>query len=157
MQLSESFGPDKLVALQNYLKVLPAELKVFVELRNEAWFAESAVRRSIFELLSSLNKGAVITDVDGRRDILHMEVTIPEIFIRFVGSGSPHRKIDLARIDSWAERIKNWQERGLKKVFFFLHQDDEKESVELAMYAIQTFNKTLGSKIPEIILYPLSM
>lgn len=152
LQLSDSFGPDNLAVLENYLKLLPLDLSVFVELRNEEWFSDPLIRKEVFEMLSRLKKGAVITDVGGRRDVLHMELTIPEIFIRFVGSGSPHRKSDLARIDAWAERIKEWQDKGLQKVYFFLHQHDERESVELAAYTVKVFNKTLGSKIPEIIL-----
>jgi len=154
LQLSDSFGIDSLSDLAAYLKSLPQDLSMFVELRNKEWFADPVFRTKAFELLRQLNKGAVITDVSGRRDVLHMEVTIPEVFIRFVGNGTNHRESDLARIDEWVERIRLWQAKGLKKVFFFLHQHDERETVRLAMYAIKAFNKTLGSKIPEITLQP---
>jgi len=154
LQLSDSFGPDHFTDLEVYLKSLPEDLDMFVELRNKEWFADPAIRLKTFQLLAGLNKGAVITDVSGRRDVLHMEVTIPEVFIRFVGNGSNHKASDLARIDEWVERIKLWQAGGLKKVFFFVHQEDERESVRLAKYAIQAFNKILGSKIPEITLQP---
>lgn len=154
LQLSDSFGPDHLSDLADYLKSLPDDLSVFVELRNKDWFADPQFRKQAFEMLKKRNKGAVITDVSGRRDVLHMEVTVPEVFIRFVGNGINHRASDLARIDEWVERIKLWQSQGLRKVFFFTHQHDERESVRLAMYAIAAFNKTLGSKIPEIKLQP---
>lgn len=154
LQLSDSFGTAHLADLAAYLKSLPADLSVFVELRNKEWFSDPVFRKKAFELLKELNKGAVITDVSGRRDVLHMEVTIPEVFIRFVGNGSDHTDSNLARIDEWVARIKLWQSKGLKKVFFFMHQHDEREAVRLAAYAIKAFNKTLGSKIPEIKLQP---
>lgn len=154
LQMSDSFGPNSLPDLEAYLKSLPQDLNVFVELRNEEWFADPAICKTVFELFTQLGKGAVITDVSGRRDVLHMEVTVPEVFIRFVGNGVAYRESNLARIDEWAERIKLWQERGLKKVYFFLHQHDEQESVRMAAYAVKAFNKTLGSKIPEINLQP---
>ena len=154
LQLSDTFGIENLADLSAYLISLPADLRVFVELRNAAWFADPVFRKKAFELFSQINKGAVITDVSGRRDVLHMEVTIPEVFIRFVGNGSRHTASDVARIDEWVERIRLWQGRGLKKVFFFVHQQEERETVRLAAYAIKAFNKTLGSKIPEIKLQP---
>jgi len=154
LQLSDSFGPDHLPDLAAYLKSLPEDLSVFVELRNKEWFSNPEFRKKAFELLKQLNKGAVITDVSGRRDVLHMEVTVPEVFIRFVGNGPDHNDSNLARIDEWVERIKLWQEKGLKKVFFFMHQHDEREAVRFAAYAIKAFNKTLGSKIPEIKFQP---
>ncbi|WP_158800505.1 DUF72 domain-containing protein [Pedobacter sp. L105] len=154
LQMSDSFGPNNLPELRAFLKSLPQDLNVFVELRNEEWFSDPAIRKGVFQLFSQLNKGAVITDVSGRRDVLHMEVTIDEVFIRFIGNGAAHRESDFARIDEWADRLFSWQERGLKKIYFFVHQTDERESVRLAIHAVESFNKTLGSQIPEIRLQP---
>jgi uncharacterized protein YecE (DUF72 family) len=154
LQMSETFGPDNLVVLEQFLKALPTDLNVFVELRHEGWFSDQLIRKRVFEMFTELNKGAVITDVSGRRDILHMEVTVPEVFIRFIGNGAEHREGNMARIDEWAIRLKSWQDKGLKKIYFFLHQHDERESVQLAIYAGKVFNKTLGSQIPEIRLQP---
>jgi len=154
LQMSDSFGPNSLSVLEDFLKSLPYDLNVFVELRNEEWFSDPVIKKQVFELLTTLQRGAVITDVSGRRDVLHMEVTIPEVFIRFIGNGPVHRESNMARIDQWAERLKLWQEKGLKKAYFFVHQHDEQESVRMAMYAEKVFNKTLGSQIPEIRLQP---
>ena len=154
LQMSDSFGPNSFSALEDFLKSLPKDLNVFTELRNEEWFSDPSYRKDVFEMFTALNKGAVITDVAGRRDVLHMEVTVPEVFIRFIGNGVDFRDADFGRIDLWAERIKEWQDNGLKKVYFFLHQHDERESVRLAAHAVKSFNKTLGSQIPEIQLQP---
>lgn len=154
LQLSDSFGPDNFAALEAFLKSLPQDLTVFTELRNATWFSNPATRKTVFELFTQLNKGTVITDVGGRRDVLTMEVTNQEAFIRFIGSGPEHRDSNYARIDAWAERLASWQKKGLKKIYFFLHQHDERESVQMAAYAVKAFNKTLGCKIPEIVLQP---
>ena len=150
LQLGDNFSPNSFEVLENYLKHLPDDLKVFVELRHESWFAEAVVRKQLFEMLTKLRKGAVITDASGRRDCLHLELTIPEIFIRFVGNGEMPQASDFARIDEWTARIKTWLDRGLEQVYFFLHQHDEKDTPILANYTIQQFNKHLGAKIPEI-------
>ncbi|ETZ21044.1 DUF72 domain-containing protein [Pedobacter sp. V48] len=150
LQLGDNFTSKSLPVLEEYLKYLPTDLAVFVELRHEGWFLEEANRNQVFDMFAELNKGAVITDASGRRDCVHMELTIPEIFIRFVGNGSAHQDSDFARIDDWVVRIKEWLDKGLEKVYFFLHQHDEKDTPILADYTIKQFNKHLGSKIPEI-------
>jgi len=150
LQLSDNFGPQSFSALADYLKYLPSDLQVFVELRHAAWFADPVIRTRVFELLAMYKKGAVITDASGRRDAVHMEITIPEIFIRFVGNGKSQQSSDFARIDEWAARIKLWLDNGLQKVYFFLHQHDELDTPVLADYARKVFNKQLGSNIPPV-------
>lgn len=150
LQLGDNFGPNNFETLETYLEKLPTDLKVFVEVRHADWFADLSVRKRFFQMLARLKKGAVITDASGRRDCVHMELTIPEIFIRFVGNGSEFQDSDFARIDEWTSRIKTWLSQGLEKVHFFLHQHDEKDTPILANYTIQQFNKHLGASIPEI-------
>ena len=94
--------------------------------------------------------GAIITDASGRRDAVHMELTILELFVRFVGNGGSHFESDFRRIDSWVERIKIWLDKGLEKVIFFLHQRGNEEAPILAQYAIQQFNKHLGASLAEL-------
>lgn len=150
LQLGDNFGSKNFDILENYLKLLPVDFQVFVELRHEEWFASAVDRARLFEMLHRLKKGAVITDASGRRDCVHMELTIPEIFIRFVGNGQDYKESDFARIDEWVIRIKSWLGKGLEKVYFFLHQHDEKDTPVLADYTIKQFNKHLGAHVPEI-------
>jgi uncharacterized protein YecE (DUF72 family) len=150
LQLGDNFGPKNFDVLENYIKHLPVDLEVFVELRHEDWFSDHAARAQLFEMLARYKKGAIITDASGRRDCVHMELTIPEIFIRFVGNGQEHKDSDFARIDDWVVRIKIWLDKGLEKVYFFLHQHDEKDTPILANYTIEQFNKHLGAKVAPI-------
>lgn len=154
LQLSDNFGPQQIRVLEDYLKSLPVDLDVFVELRHEKWFSTPEVRDAIFEVFTRLRKGAVITDVSGRRDVAHMELTIPELFVRFVGNGSQHQASDFARIDEWAKRIKTWLDNGLEKVYFFLHQHDEADTPPLADYTAKVFNRELGSNLAEMSYQP---
>lgn len=150
LQLGDNFGPGNFEVLESYLQNLPHDLEVFVEVRHPDWYADAVVRQRYFSMLSRLKKGAAITDASGRRDCVHMELSIPEIFIRFVGNGQEFQDSDFARIDEWTSRIKNWLDRGLNKVYFFLHQHDEKDTPILANYTIQQFNKHLGANVAEI-------
>lgn len=150
LQMGDNFGPKNKEVLQNYLEYLPTDLSLFVELRNPEWFSLESNRKPLFEMLTRLNKGAAITDASGRRDVIHMELTIPEVFIRFVGNGAEHKASDEARIDEWVVRLKHWLDHGLEKIYFFLHQHDEMDTPILANYTIKAFNKHLGSQLHEV-------
>lgn len=150
LQVSDNFGPKNLPILETYLKKLPADLNLFVEVRHADWFTDATARKALFQMLAKLGKGAAITDASGRRDCLHMELTTPEAFIRFVGNGGDFLDSDKARVDEWVMRIKHWLAHGLKKVYFFLHQHDEADTPLIADYTIDQFNKHLGSNLNRI-------
>ena len=150
LQLSDTFGPKDFETLKAFLESLPKDLEVFVELRNAEWFADSVVRSAVFQYFTSMNIGCVITDTSGRRDLLHMELTRPEAFIRFEGNGKAMLGSDEKRIAEWVRRIKRWKEQGLHKVFFFLHQEDEADTPALAAVAVRLLNKALEADLVEV-------
>lgn len=149
LQVSDNFGPNNIDVLENYLKKLPQDLKVFVEVRHKDWFIGDA-KKQLFAMLAKLGKGAAITDASGRRDCLHMELPTPGAFIRFVGNGGKYLDSDKARVDEWVIRIKEWLDKGLQEIYFFLHQHDEADTPLIADYTIEQFNKHLGSDLSRI-------
>jgi uncharacterized protein YecE (DUF72 family) len=150
LQLSDAFAPDSFDVLESYLRALPKDLQVFVELRNTAWFTDIEVRKSVLKLLKSLSVGLVITDTSGRRDLLHMELTIKEAFIRFEGNGKAMLDADALRIEEWVKRIKTWVGLGLEKVYFFLHQVDEADTPRLASVTIEALNTHLNAGLKRV-------
>ncbi|MBC7616265.1 MAG: DUF72 domain-containing protein [Pedobacter sp.] len=150
LQVSDNFSPKNLPILEAYLKKLPVDFNVFIEVRHEDWFKDKNARKELFQMLAKLGKGAAITDSSGRRDCVHMELTTPEAFIRFVGNGGAFLDSDKARIDEWVIRIKQWLDQGLEKVYFFLHQHDEADTPLIADHTIEQFNKKLGSNLARI-------
>jgi uncharacterized protein YecE (DUF72 family) len=141
LQVGDNFTPKSLPDLKAYLERLPKDVPVFLEVRHKDWFAVPENRSQLFNMLHELQIGAVITDASGRRDVVHMELPTPHAFIRFVGN-SLHTT-DYARVDEWVERIKQWRQMGLKSVWFFMHQHDERYSPELADYVVEQINKHL--------------
>ncbi|MEO6932754.1 MAG: DUF72 domain-containing protein [Chitinophagaceae bacterium] len=123
IQLSDRFSPKRKENLFTWLKTLPGDVDFFVELRHPEWFSDKTVKQETFGLLNELGIGAVITDTAGRRDCLHMNLTIPKVFIRFVGNNL--HPTDYTRVDKWIARLKKWRKDGLKEIYFFLHQPDE--------------------------------
>lgn len=142
LQLSDNFTPKSFPELKAYLEHLPTDVPVFVELRHKDWFAVTENSGKVFNLFKELNIGAVITDASGRRDCVHMHLPTPHAFIRFVGNSLD--RTDYLRVDEWIDRIKQWADKGLQSVWFFMHQHDERYSPELSDYVSDQFNKKLG-------------
>jgi uncharacterized protein YecE (DUF72 family) len=145
LQLSDQFAPKDFDVLEQYLDSLPKDLQVFVELRNKDWFNDAGIRSRVFDMFRAHHVGTVITDTSGRRDLLHMELSVPEAFIRFEGNGKAQLESDAKRIHDWVVRIKSWVEHGLTKVYFFVHQIDEADTPALARIAIEELNKQLSA------------
>ncbi len=141
LQLAETFAPTRAATLEDYLRRLPRNFRLAVELRHEGWFGTAAVRAT-WELFRELGVCAVITDTPGRRDVLHMRLTAPFAFIRFVANQL--HPTDFQRIDEWADRLSAWVGKGLREIYFFVHDHDELYSPELCLYAVERFNAVLG-------------
>lgn len=140
-------GPKTLETLQRFIESLPKDITLFVEQRHKDWFASTEAMRALTSLLEQQKAGFVITDASGRRDGVHMRLTTPQAFIRFVGNGL--HPTDYTRIDDWVQRIRSWKEQGIHKVYFFMHQHEELHSPELARYLIQQLNKHCGTQLAE--------
>ena len=142
VQVSDSFSPNRRKELFDYLASLPKDLQFFLEVRHPGWFGKEEIQKELFETLSALNMGAVITDSAGRRDCAHMHLTVPKTFIRYVGN-SLHPS-DYTRIDAWIERMKYWLDKGIQELYFFMHMHDEATSPELTIYLVDKINKACG-------------
>lgn len=140
-------GPKTVDTMEAFVQSVPKDIRLFVELRHKEWFENEEAFKQIFEVFERNNVGSIITDASGRRDCVHMRLSTPEAFIRFVGNGL--HPTDYTRVDEWVQRIKKWMDEGIKKVYFFMHQHEEIHSPELSKYVIQQVNKHCGTSIPE--------
>lgn len=110
-----------------------------VEIRHESWFESPKYSDIFFQLLKNFGISTVITDVAGRRDVLHQRLTSSIALVRFVGNATPEtlHETDKKRIDEWVNQLKIWIDKGLKAVYFFTHQPDNLLAPELADYTCQ--------------------
>ncbi len=132
-----------------YLERLPRDITFFVEERWPGFFADKKLQDRYYSRLQELVIGAVLTDTAGRRDVLHMRLTIPKAFVRFVGN-SLH-PTDYPRIDEWAKRFKKWLDAGIDEIYFFMHMHDEGKSPELTQYVVEQFNKKCKLDLPPVV------
>ena len=132
MQLPPYFGKDRLETLHQFIRQFPSHIPLAIEVRHDSWFRDSDDSESLFELLEKYNIATVITDVAGRRDVLHMRLSNTTAMIRFVGNGL--HPTDYSRIRDWVNCLKGWQEEGLSEVYFFTHEPDNVLAPDLAAY-----------------------
>ena len=145
LQVSESYSPTQRDKLFAYLNTLPKDLQFFLEVRHPHWFSDKVVHKELFDTLRLNQVGAVITDTAGRRDVAHMELTIPKVIIRYVGN-SLHAT-DYTRADEWVTRMKYWLDNGLQELYFFMHMHDEAYSPELTVYLVDKMNEACGLQL----------
>lgn len=159
LQLPPYFTPQQLEKLEEFLSFLPAEIPVAFEFRHTDWFKKK-LEQPDFELekaatmLQHKNHAMVITDVAGRRDVLHMRLTSPELILRFVGNNL--HPTDFSRVDEWVTRLKEWTAKGLHTIYFFAHEPDSNASPELAQYFIRQMNREFRLQIAEPQAYSLA-
>jgi uncharacterized protein YecE (DUF72 family) len=164
MQLPEYFKTADLPIFEKYCSKLPKSVPFAVELRGSEWFSLSknqAINASenqlkqtpqyndaFFSILEKNNISTVITDVSGRRDVLHQRLTTPTAIVRFVGNDL--HPTDYSRLDEWVDRLKIWFDLGLHEVYFFTHAPDNLNAPHLAKY----FQERIEAKFPAILRGP---
>jgi len=133
LQLSPTFSPDRLPRLEKFLALLPQEFSIAVEVRHPAFFRQHQLTDELFDLLQTFNAATVITDVAGRRDVLHLSLPSSKVLIRFIGNDL--HPSDYTRLDHWIDRIQEWQKQDhVREVYFFIHQPGDVHAPELIQY-----------------------
>jgi uncharacterized protein YecE (DUF72 family) len=135
--LGDNFTPKSFPELKAYIEALPKDFEMFVELRNKDWWTPEWLGK-LDQLFHSHHVGFTITDTPGRRDCVHMHLTVPKACIRF--SSSEDIDLDKKRLNEWAGRIKDWKSKGLQSAGFFITGPDERLTPELCRYMTNLFS-----------------
>ena len=144
LQMHNNFGAKDFDRVQDFVGKWTYKTPLAMEFRKEEWFADPNISAQLYDLLEKNKITNVLVDTAGRRDLMHMRLTTPTAFVRWVGA---NHESDRARLDEWIERIAKWKKAGLKNLYFFVHQNVEKESPLLSAYFIEKLNKKIGTKL----------
>ncbi|MGB0432455.1 MAG: DUF72 domain-containing protein [Bacteroidia bacterium] len=115
IQLPENMNADSSMQIEKYFAETGHLLPFALEVRHQSFLNDD-----FFNKLSALGVSTCITDVAGKRSLAHMQLTTPQVLIRFVANGL--HASDYTRIDNWINRLKLWFNSGLEKAYFFIHQ-----------------------------------
>lgn len=142
LQLPPTFSPRDVPELERFLKSLPKGFPVAVEVRHHGFFENQKLVPAYYDLLARLGAHVVITDVAGRRDVLHTSLTSTRCLVRFIGNDAP--EFDHPRIDAWVNRINDWLTLGLEQIEFFAHQPRDAAMPDLVKYVVTRLNQKCG-------------
>lgn len=154
IQLPERFGPENHDLIKKFLEGWPSGIALHWEFRHASWFQGGGWSEKTFEALQRHGHGIVITDVAGRRDVLHMRLTVPDVVVRFVGNGLHHT--DYQRVNDWVSRLKEWKEAGLKSCYFFVHQHEMTHVPQFAAWMAEKAEVQLKTTVlyPKLVVPP---
>lgn len=147
MTLPPNFGPKHIQRVKDFINLIPEKYPAQIEFRHKDWFEESTFKQLV-SALKERQLGAVITDVALRRDVLHMCLTTETAFVRF--NGYALHPTDFQRLDSWVDRLERWINKGVAKIYFFMHQQNEEHTIVLCDYFINKINDRLGLNLPAL-------
>ncbi|MEO0650106.1 MAG: DUF72 domain-containing protein [Planctomycetota bacterium] len=144
--LPPGFGPSESATLERFLDAWGDALHpLAVEVREPEWFSDPGALERLAAVCERHRTALVITDVIGRRDVLHMRLTAPFAFVRFTGNRL--HASDFTRLEAWLERLAEWFEGGLREAWLFLHQPDEGLVIELAQQVSDFARERLSLEI----------
>jgi len=146
LQMHDNFGPKDFDRVATFAENWTYEIPLAIELRHTDWYNDEAVSSPLYDLMENHGITNVLVDTAGRRDLMHMRLTTPAAFIRWVGANESQS--DRSHLEEWIGRISTWKKAGLQKLFFFVHQNDEQESPALAAHFIERLNKEIGTDLP---------
>ncbi len=144
LQMHNNFGPKDFDRVKAFVGNWKYDIPLAIEFRKTDWYNDPEVSAALYELLESNGIANVLVDTAGRRDLMHMRLTTPTAFVRWVGA---NHESDYTRLDDWIKRIDTWEKSGLKELYFFVHQNIEKESPLLSAYFIEKLNKKVGTDL----------
>lgn len=144
LQLHDNFDSKNFDRLHSFISSFPTEIPLAIELRSKSWFEDEEVSNELYTLFEDKKVTNILVDSAGRRDLLHMRLTTPTAFVRYVGA---NHTTDYSRLDDWIERIVIWIDNGLENLYFFVHQNIEKESPLLSSYFVERLNTKIGLNV----------
>lgn len=150
LQMHNNFGAKDFDRVETFVQNWTQyDTPLAMEFRKEEWHSDPNVSSQLYDLLESNGITNILVDTAGRRDLMHMRLTTPTAFIRWVGA---NHESDRARLDEWIDRIAAWKKQGLQNLYFFVHQNVERESPLLSAHFIERLNKKIGTdlKVPAL-------
>lgn len=137
LQMNGNFKSNNFSVLEQYIYNFPADIPLAIEVRSNDWLYDN-MGDKYYELLRKNGITNIITDTAAYRDLMHMRLTTPIAFIRYVGA---NHASDYKRLDDWLDRLEHWINGGIHKIYFFIHQNMEEASPLLSAYFIKKLNK----------------
>ena len=144
-QFPPHFDYSRKAVLFHFLQQWPEEFELALEFRHPSWFDNGKILPDLEKYLQGRRIGLVITDVAGRRDVLHTSLSSSFTMLRFIGNDL--HASDFTRAQDWSQRLHQWSAHGLQRVFYFVHEPDDIKAPEMAQFVIRSLNEEAGADL----------
>ncbi|MGE0763696.1 MAG: DUF72 domain-containing protein [Bdellovibrionales bacterium] len=148
LQLPPYFEYAHKAELFYLLKNWPVDFELTLEFRHPSWFERGRIRPALTQYLQQHGVGLVITDVAGRRDVLHTSISADYAMLRFIGNEL--HSSDFERTRNWCRRFSTWEQQGLKRLFLFIHEPDDLLTPEMAHYFLEQLRAVGGWNVQPV-------
>lgn len=145
IQMHDNFDPKDFDRVESFCENWKYDIEVAFELRKSIWYEDESIADRVQARFEKCGILKVLVDTAGRRDLMHMRLTSPTVFLRWVGCNDD--AIDHGRLNEWIERLAQWKKQGMSTLYFFVHQNVETSSPKLAAYFIEKLNSAIGTKL----------
>lgn len=135
LQLPPYFDYSMKAQLFSFLKSWPDAHRLALEFRHPSWFENGKIIPALTSYLQTRGIGLVITDVAGRRDVLHTSISSDFVMLRFIGNNL--HPSDQSRAQQWTDRFSKWQSAGLSALYLFVHEPDDLTTPEMTEIFLQ--------------------
>lgn len=143
MQMPQSFSTKKMDNFKKFVENWRPGIPLAIELRHDSFF-QREVAIEVAQIMESAGISWMITDVAGRREVSHGHITAPFMGVRYVGNDD---ESDLERIDSWIDRLINWQLNGVEVLYFFIHTPENLTPQRLCNYFAERWEEKTGRRL----------
>lgn len=137
IQWPENLGIGNIQIFEYFAANWPDDLEISMEFRHSDCFENRLLHIDLLGLLSEYSMDSVVTDVMGRRDVVHSTIIHKNLLIRFVASGN--LQVDYKRLNEWKKSIDELQKIRSCKVYLFIHEGENSKVPELTLYADSIF------------------
>lgn len=150
LQLPPYFAYGSKLDLFTFLKQWPDAFPLAIEFRHPTWFHQKCVLPALVDYLNKRQMGLVMTDVAGRRDVLHGSISANFALLRFVGNDLDPS--DAQRAEGWAKRVSQWEAKGLRELYLFIHEPEDLHVPEMTrIFANELKRNGLEVGVPGLI------
>lgn len=136
MQLPEYFDTKRWSVIDRFLSTWPSEIPLSVEFRNSSWFDQASAKKDLLQLFESHNQTVLMTDVAGFRVGVHQIYSSEYAIVRWVGNNL--HPTDYERLDEWVNMLQQLQSKGIKDVYFLIHEPDNVLAPKISSYLYES-------------------
>lgn len=123
IQFPPNFSYANKGLLFSFLQIWPLDYELTLEFRHPSWFQDGKIIPALTQYLQKRKIGLVMTDVAGRRDVLHSSISSDFLILRFIGN-ELHAS-DYTRAKNWVHRFGHWRDQGLRRIYLMVHEPDD--------------------------------